>query len=384
MFVRPGIACCLVVTAVGAARAEEAPSRDGAAAPAPPTAVVRIERAPVGNNQVGDAPTFSPSGKTVAAFVDGSTLWAWNLAGGRWRHRLGRITGGGKASFSPSGAYIAGATDDGALRVWEPASGAKTLEVDAAGYALTSATFSSDDASLATVGRDGTIHVWDVDRRKVVLKLAPSARGSRPAVFLPGGKALAAVGGDRAFRMWDLASGRKRLTVSRFRRGAFSRDAKRLVALCEDSKLCLFELRTGRRLMRLAVESYGLTSAEFAPDGNTLATLSSDRTLRLWEADTGRMFQKIQNAGRGSHLGPLGRARSRGEMRHSDRAAGVEATRRRPRRSPSRARGAPARSERTRASTRPPGCGSHRRSSDRRSSLPSPGRGVRGPGRSGR
>lgn len=298
MFIRPGIACCFVVTALGAARAEEAPSRDGAAAPAPPTAVVRIERAPVRSNQVGAAPTFSASGKTIAAFVDGSALWAWSLAGGRWRYKLGEVTGRGKASFSPSGAYIAGATDDGALRVWEAGRGAKTLEVDVARYALTSATFSPDDASLATVGRDGTIHVWDIDRRKVVLKLAPSSRGSRPAVFLPDGNALAAVGSDRAFRMWDLASGRKRLTVSRFHRGAFSLDAKRLVALCEDNKLCLFELRTGRRLMRLAVESYGFTSAEFAPDGKTLATMSSDRTLRLWEADTGRMFQKIQNAGR--------------------------------------------------------------------------------------
>ncbi|MHC4505765.1 MAG: WD40 repeat domain-containing protein, partial [Planctomycetota bacterium] len=178
MFIRPGIACCLVVTALGAARAEEAPSCDEAASPAPPTAVVRIERAPVRSNRVGPAPTFCASGRTVAALVGGGELCVWTLAGGRWRYRLGDVTGPGKVSFSPSGAYIAGATDDGALRVWEAGRGSKTLEVGVAAYALTSATFAPDDASLATVGRDGTIHVWDIDRREVVLKLAPSSRGS--------------------------------------------------------------------------------------------------------------------------------------------------------------------------------------------------------------
>lgn len=79
---------------------------------------------------------------------------------------------------------------------------------------------------------------------------------------------------------------------------AFSPDGRRLAAHNGSDKLWIWEVKTGKELLRLKLPAAngarsGATCLAFSPDGKAFAVRCQDRAVRVWETETGKELQRL-------------------------------------------------------------------------------------------
>jgi WD40 repeat protein len=68
---------------------------------------------------------------------------------------------------------------------------------------------------------------------------------------------------------------------------AYSPDGHRLLTVCADGKLTLWEAETGQAISHVRRQFSGQgSSAAFSPDGRWIASAAEDCTVKLWDAAT--------------------------------------------------------------------------------------------------
>jgi hypothetical protein len=129
--------------------------------------------------------------------------------------------------------------------------------------------------------------------------------GTDCVAFSPDGKSLAATGKDRAIHVWDLATGKELLRCGEQSGGAtpilslaFSPNGEILVTTNEyggmraSGKIDLWEVATGKQIRTFGSgKMVSYQSLAFSPDGKLLVTGSGwggrDSGVRLWDVSTG-------------------------------------------------------------------------------------------------
>jgi WD40 repeat protein len=97
--------------------------------------------------------------------------------------------------------------------------------------------------------------------------------------------------GPPTLRFWELASGKERMTITmpqggwsfRFQELAFAPDGRTLATSRGDRTLQLWDVVSGRELLRRSGFDAGVLTLAFAPDGQILATGHTDSTILLWD-----------------------------------------------------------------------------------------------------
>lgn len=75
---------------------------------------------------------------------------------------------------------------------------------------------------------------------------------------------------------------------------AFSPDGKILAAAgCEDGRISLWDVLTGRMIRVLTQKSYRIQSLAFSSDGKYLAVGDDDAAIHLWDYKTGKLLRKL-------------------------------------------------------------------------------------------
>jgi len=114
-------------------------------------------------------------------------------------------------AWSTDGALLASESADHTVRLWDLKERACTAVIPVKGERA-SVTFSPDNGHLF-VGDVGQILIWDVAARDSIGRLSPADRGELQArfsslSFSPDGRLLVSAGGEGSVRVWEIASGK--------------------------------------------------------------------------------------------------------------------------------------------------------------------------------
>jgi RNA polymerase sigma factor (sigma-70 family) len=165
--------------------------------------------------------------------------------------------------------------------------------------------YSPDGKVLATTDALH-LYLWRADTGELIRK----EKGVCVFAFSEDGKMLAGADyepGDKDWRtmrvcIWNTATGeevhrfKKSVANGRWVRGlnspviAFAPDNKSLASAWDDGTVRIWEIPTGKELLKLDVEALGLA---FSPDGKKLAIIGG-RELGLWDPGTGEEIQKFE------------------------------------------------------------------------------------------
>jgi dipeptidyl aminopeptidase/acylaminoacyl peptidase len=250
---------------------------------------------------------ISPDGKYIvsgSAGEFGSEMQPWDVIRGMKNGKAVKHDGGhiGVMLFSPNGANLAAATRGhmkGSVRVWQFLTGRQVgdFPIGSSVYALA---WSSDSARLLSGGRDKLARLWEVGTGRQE-KAYEGHTGPVTHVSLSSGgdRALTASmslpdqdRGDGTLRVWDRTTGNLLKTVDAAAGGkeptcaAFSADAKRALVGYRDGEVALFDLDTGRKLIRYQKHTARVGHVLFVP-GKPLAVSTggdfTDKLVRIWD-----------------------------------------------------------------------------------------------------
>jgi WD40 repeat protein len=165
-----------------------------------------LERA-AGNEQPWAA---APDGKTLAAAVNGNTLYLWDGTTGR-RHTPGWVFEGRVMglAFSPDSRFLAVASEgeQSLLHFCELATGKNRGQPLLCPERVIRIAYAPDGRTLATVSGDRQIRVWDVEARQQRAYFKGHEADVRCLAVAPDGRTLATGSADTTALVWDLTGG---------------------------------------------------------------------------------------------------------------------------------------------------------------------------------
>jgi WD40 repeat protein len=245
--------------------------------------------------------SFAPDGKTLVTAGHDDVRF-WDISSGKvLRHRPAPQGMVDQLAVSHDGQKLA-LGDWDTLVLWDAAAGRARHRIKDAHYCVASVAFSPDGKTAASRNfRDCSVQLWDLATGQRLRRLGtedhelPSGiLNYRPSnlAFSAEGTMVASASEQGELSVWDVTSGKallRRTEKSRdIRSLCFSPDGKLLVWGDGGDTICWWDLARGRELRRVKSFKAGVRYFAFSPEGETLASGEYDGTIRLWDVRSGK------------------------------------------------------------------------------------------------
>ncbi len=282
---------------------------------------------------------LSPDGRLIATAkhddtsswsIVSSTILLIDAASGKPIHTLkGHRNGLRSFEFSPDGSVLASCSMDNHLKLWNLSKGTLIRTYQGHDHDVSRATFFPDGSKVVSASKDLSLKIWDarrdmlspeerasimatqarlaeVDRRQgyiePVLTIPPtdSKFGIDDCSFSPDGKTLMALSDFAPITIRDSRSGKVRFTYKDFPSDAsplscaFAPDGKRALCTGRDGSVKIWNISSGKTLLKIPAHSSYVMDAAFSPDGTRIVSASWDKTAAIWNATTGKKIARLK------------------------------------------------------------------------------------------
>ena len=224
------------------------------------------------------------------------TLKIWDLSNRTEKAALNDGHRGGvwSVACSPDGRHIMSSAADAQLISWDLHTGAMidAFEVGSSNdhFRIAYAPGGSLVALAAVNGRMAEIR--RVEDGALVRQLVGHGERLMDLGISPDGTRLATASYDKSVRVWEMATGRELMKLQahqdRVNSVEFSPDGRFLVSGSADQAAIVYDAVTGDVLLTLLGHTGEVFSSEFSPDSKRVVTGSFDTTVKLWELEYGR------------------------------------------------------------------------------------------------
>ncbi|WP_017651655.1 WD40 repeat domain-containing protein [Fortiea contorta] len=218
----------------------------------------------------------APEYATIANTIKGNTAEITSLA------------------LTPDGETIVSGCADKTIKLWSLHSGKLIRTLTGNSGPVSSVAVSSQGNFLAVGSCEhpqSNVKVWNYKTGKLLHTLLGHQKPVNLVVISPDGEILAS--GSNKIKIWDLQKSDRICTLwhsSAVYTAAISPDGTILVSGGADTKIRLWNPRTGEPLQTLVAHKDQVKSLAITTDGTTLLSGSADKTIKIWHLSTGKLL----------------------------------------------------------------------------------------------
>jgi len=246
------------------------------------------------------AVAFADDGNLLVSASERGIVKTWVVASGEQARSWGEAaeTSGHPIALSRDGRLLAARRRG--LRVWDVAQEMVISELAGEESLIRTADFSPDGTLVALGARDGTVTLWNVHTGAELGLLAlPYPRITMSARLSPSAQHVALGWRDGGLELWDFAARKIRElpvdeTDGRVKWLSFARNGELLGARCFGGGLRLFEVTTGRELLKLDTDPQGPRYRVLSPDASLVAAVSGEETIEIRSLETGAVVREVK------------------------------------------------------------------------------------------
>ena len=240
--------------------------------------------------------SWSPDDRRLASASDDRTCRVWDAGSGRELFVMRGHTGTVEAvSWAPDGRRLATASADYTARIWAASDGAELLVLHGHTGLVRDVAWKADGKYVATGSDDTTLRVWDAAEGFATDVVRNGRAGVRGVNWSRSGNRIATSSTDGRTRIIDTSADMESL-ILRHGKGlwdvAWSPDGQRIATVQSDS-LCVWEARSGKRLLQVDLGIGQLLSVAWSPDSRWLAVSSGDSRAGIWDAGDAALLCSI-------------------------------------------------------------------------------------------
>ena len=206
----------------------------------------------------------------------------------------GKIT---SLAISSDGEVLVSGCTDKNVNLWNLETGKQIRTLTSNEGGISSVAISPDNQFLAVGSCDhpkSNVKVWHLKTGKLLHTLLGHQKPVNVVAISPDGQILAS--GSNKIKIWHLYTGDRICTLWHsytVHAIAISPDGTILASGSADSKIRLWNPRTGDPIRTLTGHSGEVKSIAISPDGKTLFSASADTTIKIWQLSTGELLQTL-------------------------------------------------------------------------------------------
>jgi len=220
--------------------------------------------------------------KITTHILDGHSDEVWNIC------------------FSPDGKYLASGSKDSTTIIWDTTNFQLKYRLYGHTDAISNMYWSPDGTQLLTCSNDKTIKLWDIINEKLVHTYEEHTEGVTSCAWLPCGTKFVSGSLDKCLYLWNV-NGKilHQYPSSRVTDIAISKDGTRLVTICYEKKIRIFNVETGEEISSIQETDF-ITSLCLSNDSRyALLNLRSIQEIHLWDLEEQRIVQKYSGQKQG-------------------------------------------------------------------------------------